>query len=251
MTIINDLERIGLNKYEAKAYHALLVGGQQTGREIARLSGVPQTRVFDVLKNLQDKGFVQLVGQRPMLWLAKKPEVALKGFVERKVADYTSLETQLINALKGVKAEPIQNMFETVTLASGFEEVFSIITSAIKDSTKAVYISSVGEPIPTKTSVEIARAIKRGVQLRFIATRYTALNKDLLHERVEEGWVSRHLLGSDEYSVIIIDNSKAILMIKNPKRKNERILILLNNKDLSKALSDYYQILWKKAKPIA
>ncbi len=53
MTYIENLQSAGLSLYEAKAYYTLIVYGEQSGRNIAELSGVPPTSVFDVLKRLQ------------------------------------------------------------------------------------------------------------------------------------------------------------------------------------------------------
>src|SRR5205085_4852065 len=41
MTAVDLLQRIGLNKYEAEAYYALLVAGPLTGYELGKRSTVP------------------------------------------------------------------------------------------------------------------------------------------------------------------------------------------------------------------
>jgi len=54
------LQRLGFGDYEARAYLALLRGGQaeMTGYEIARVSGVPRANVYDVLPRLEERGAV-------------------------------------------------------------------------------------------------------------------------------------------------------------------------------------------------
>lgn len=52
------LQRLGFGDYEARAYLGLLRGGQMTGYELARASGVPRANVYDVLPRLEEKGAV-------------------------------------------------------------------------------------------------------------------------------------------------------------------------------------------------
>ena len=60
----HDLEthlvNLGLSKYEAKAYAALVTLREATASEIAARSGVPKGRIYDALNELCSKGLVQL-----------------------------------------------------------------------------------------------------------------------------------------------------------------------------------------------
>ena len=65
-------ERFGLNTYEAKAYLSLLKGARSP-KEVSSASGIPISRVYDVLKGLSEKGFAVKEGRgyRP-----RRPEAA-------------------------------------------------------------------------------------------------------------------------------------------------------------------------------
>lgn len=52
------LQRLGFGDYEARAYLGLLRGGEMSGYELARASGVPRPNVYDVLPRLEEKGAV-------------------------------------------------------------------------------------------------------------------------------------------------------------------------------------------------
>ena len=51
---LEELTRLGLTIYEAKAYLALIRRGSSTAAEVARLAGVPRQRIYDVLASLVD-----------------------------------------------------------------------------------------------------------------------------------------------------------------------------------------------------
>jgi len=247
MGLIDELRDAGLSEYEANAYVALLGVREQSGREVAKQSGVPPTRVFDVLKRLEEKGLVRLVQQKPMLWLAVKPEIGLRTFIQKKITGYNELENSLFESLKNLKQEPEEKIYERVMVSTGYKEVFSTITQYIKSARKLVAIYSVGEVIPSTVEIESARAVNRGVNLRFIATRYDEQNKAILERWIKDGWLIKYLPGSKEYTFAVFDKSSCAIVVKNPKARNERMLIAFDNKDLSQALYEYYELLWKKA----
>jgi sugar-specific transcriptional regulator TrmB len=59
MKIINILRSFGFSEYEARALLALLSKGPLSAKEIAEISGIPRTSVYDVMNSLVAKGFVE------------------------------------------------------------------------------------------------------------------------------------------------------------------------------------------------
>ncbi len=53
---VDQLTRLGLTMYEAKAYLALTRRGSSTAAEVARIAGVPRQRIYDVLAELVERG---------------------------------------------------------------------------------------------------------------------------------------------------------------------------------------------------
>lgn len=56
MTPVEMLQQLGLNKYEAEAYYALLANGPLTGYELGKRSAVPLSRSYEILERLMEKG---------------------------------------------------------------------------------------------------------------------------------------------------------------------------------------------------
>jgi len=54
--MIENLKKLGLSEYEAKVYVTLVGLGKATARE-NEASGVPRTRVYDVIEKLAFQGF--------------------------------------------------------------------------------------------------------------------------------------------------------------------------------------------------
>lgn len=82
------LNEMGLSEYESRAYLALLQSGLSTATEIADAADVPQSRVYDVLDSLEDKGFVTVQPGRPKKFGPIEPELAVNQYVEYKRSNF-------------------------------------------------------------------------------------------------------------------------------------------------------------------
>ena len=67
------LEEAGLSPYQAKAYVALLELGTASARELVEASGVPDPRIYDVVRSLEDRGYVETYTQDNLRARAHSP----------------------------------------------------------------------------------------------------------------------------------------------------------------------------------
>ncbi len=74
MTAIEQLQRVGLNKYEAEAYYTLLAEGPLTGYELGKRSQVPLSRSYEVLERLTQKGLALVQPGDPPRYMAEDPD---------------------------------------------------------------------------------------------------------------------------------------------------------------------------------
>jgi transcriptional regulator TrmB len=74
MTVIELLQQIGLNKYEAEAYYTLLAEGPLTGYELGKRSQVPLSRSYEILERLSQKGLALVQPGDPPRYLGENPD---------------------------------------------------------------------------------------------------------------------------------------------------------------------------------
>ena len=58
LLIMNNMKRLGFSEYECKAYLKLLEDFPINGYTLSKNSGIPRSRIYEVLKNLIDKQMV-------------------------------------------------------------------------------------------------------------------------------------------------------------------------------------------------
>lgn len=96
---VGQLVELGLTRYEAQGYLALIGRGDATPAEIARLGRIPRPRAYDVLASLAERGFVTAVAGGPGLrYRAKPPDEVFDSLLavrRRELDRLTSRATQL------------------------------------------------------------------------------------------------------------------------------------------------------------
>ncbi|GAB7009635.1 TrmB family transcriptional regulator [Halorubrum trueperi] len=77
------LQAADLSFYQAEAYVTLLELGSASATEVARSSDVPDARIYDVLRDLDERGYVELYEQDTFQARATDPETVVEGLTDR------------------------------------------------------------------------------------------------------------------------------------------------------------------------
>ncbi|MDD1743046.1 MAG: hypothetical protein LUO85_00295 [Methanomassiliicoccales archaeon] len=72
--LVEDLMRLGLTEYEARAYVAMVSIGEGGITDISQQCGIPRSRVYDIMERLTVKGFVEVGAIKPLRYRAVDPD---------------------------------------------------------------------------------------------------------------------------------------------------------------------------------
>lgn len=182
MAGVDDVDRLlshlDLREYEATALEHLLSLGRTTAPNLVEATGIPQARIYDVLDELADRGFVKVIPGRPKEYQPKPPAEILDRAIENRRQTYESYRAEI---------EDIRESFLTT-----FEPVFEAASEDITPTEELFWVVDVGDPSETETrrlyndaseevcvltksfeyfdAVEpaVASALKRGVTVRVL-----------------------------------------------------------------------------------
>jgi len=104
MDLVEVLKSFGFTEYEARALHTLLLHGELTAKDVAELSGIPRTSVYDVMAQLEERGLVSSHG-KPLRFRAISADELVK-IVSSMVTD--RLETLKASLSKLKSDEPVE-----------------------------------------------------------------------------------------------------------------------------------------------
>ncbi|MDK2795371.1 MAG: HTH-type transcriptional regulator, sugar sensing transcriptional regulator [Archaeoglobaceae archaeon] len=142
MRIIEVLKSFGLSDYESRALATLISKGALSARELAELSGIPRTSVYDVMSSLKAKGFVEEFG-KPVRFRAISNEEII-SILSKKATEnleilrdeISKLRTEQIEIVKLYRGKSVFEKLEELVL-SAREEIIALI-SYIKPEIKKI-----------------------------------------------------------------------------------------------------------------
>ena len=94
---ISTLKGIGLTMYEAQAYVTLTSLIQATADEVSKSSGIPRSKIYDVLKKLSEKDFIEIEDGRPLTYVVKSPVEVLSHEKEKIDSQIEDVIVRLTN----------------------------------------------------------------------------------------------------------------------------------------------------------
>lgn len=161
--ILNQLAELGLSKYEAKAYVALIQNKPSTAYEIAKASGVPSSKVYEVLSRLNQKGLILVLEEeegKTRRYISQSPEEFLNSYKNTvgRVVDSLKGQLRLLNGRKEVSY--IWNITDREQLA---ERARRMIAGADK-----VILLSLWREESALLEKELKEAEHRGIQIAIV-----------------------------------------------------------------------------------
>jgi sugar-specific transcriptional regulator TrmB len=94
--IVDSLRSLGLTKYEALVYIALLRVNGATATEIHGISGVPRASVYPVLDQLKEKDLVSVSQSSPKRFAALHPDDGIGNLLSRVTQDAAQAKKALL-----------------------------------------------------------------------------------------------------------------------------------------------------------
>jgi sugar-specific transcriptional regulator TrmB len=166
--IISDMMKLGLHLNEAKAYKALVTLGQSTAKRIADLSGVPRSKVYDVLYSLEDQGLVRKVlGSDPTEFSAYPPKEAIPLLLEKIQQSGSLVQTTLEN----IESSRDLERREYVYTVEGDDQIKMEMRGIINGAEKEIFIATFDPKILSAVRPALADAKKRGVDIKLVTSR--------------------------------------------------------------------------------
>jgi sugar-specific transcriptional regulator TrmB len=162
-----DLSRLGLTSYEAKAYLALIRRDASTAGEVAEIGKLPRQRIYDVLARLVHKGLAVARPGSPTRYSASPPALAIERLLSehrhelrQRESDAKRLIEQLAPAFEAGQnhSEPlgyIEVLRDPGAIASRFAELQAGVQDEILVFTKPPYAVA---PQENREGLHLARS---------------------------------------------------------------------------------------------
>jgi sugar-specific transcriptional regulator TrmB len=160
--IIQLLYNLNFSQYEAQAYIALLTQENVSGYELAKNSGIPASKIYQVLKRLLEKEIIVALDSEPIKYAPIPPQEVLF----RLKGDYLYTFNKLGDALDNIyQKQQISNNY--IWNISGKEAIMRRVTEFLDQARGQAYLSVWDEEIG-EIRQAISAAYRRGVDFSIV-----------------------------------------------------------------------------------
>lgn len=137
-SILDKLQNLGLNQYEAKAYSSLLKIGTANAYKISKESGIPRARIYDVMETLINRGLamVEESSENTKIYTP----VPSKVFLEKTRKEWENNFDDVTNALRELETEANKQEVYVFTV-KGEQNIVSYCRQLLKEAKQYVMIS--------------------------------------------------------------------------------------------------------------
>ena len=196
-----DMQSLGFSAYECRAYLSLLEEFPVSGYALSKTSGIPRSRIYEVLKSLITKQMVfeQKEG-KTTLYTPMEPEIFIKKLKSR----YEKIFDDLKQYAGTLYREPKQD--DKLVVIQGRDNIIGFLKVLIRGAEKRVAVSIWDEELNALTE-ELDAALERGVMLRGIYFGTAKVYEDLVpHRRIKRYMAEK----KERYLSVIIDHAHVV-----------------------------------------
>jgi sugar-specific transcriptional regulator TrmB len=159
---VEQLQSLGLSTYAARTYVALAALGQGSARDVAHVSDVPRTRVYDAVEELREEGLADVRESNPKLFWPVSVETCERHFDER----YRRRLDRLTDALESVGTSDRPEQQSGVWTVTGREAVAERTVQFVREADDEVAFVTVEELLTDGVVDALRAAGQRGVSIR-------------------------------------------------------------------------------------
>jgi sugar-specific transcriptional regulator TrmB len=278
---IGRLQRLGLNLYESRAYVALLARRQLTAKSLGRAAMIPQSRTYDILESLTDKGFAVATTASPTIYTPVAPNriigscysyekkkiqeraAKVEEEAQKKLEDLRDVYLTLTKDLPNITGDEMR-VREQVWVLQERENIESSMIALIQEAKSELlritkppdlraklpfdpfYIVGTGNP------KFVYDALERGVKMRWLSL--VREIPSFLGLEVNEPPERRYLEHDDDITekFFLVDNETVLLNLRDPMSQAfGSVALMIQSKAASSIFLEHFEKMWERGKPLS
>lgn len=252
---IDSLKKLGLSTYESMVYLSMTYMISGTATEISLNSNVPRTKIYDVLKSLSSKGFIEIERGRPLKYNIVPPSDVFRRYKQKILDELEETEMNLNYAYES----QLSKIPAPIWLIHGTDRIIKkeleIISRA--KSTVSIRMGFLFEGESDFLKDKFKNLLKKGIEVNILAADHCYIDDrkiDVLAEFEDSGV---NILKADIpfVKLIVRDSVEMIHIFSKFSGKNKNVVpssaigVWNQYEDIAKNYDDrFFNILNKKMK---
>lgn len=243
------LKDFALTEYEVKAYVALVESGPMPASELSKVASIPYSKIYEIIGNLERKGWVESEQGRPSKYYPKAPSLALESSRMRVENTLRTSQGEALEELqplfdkKGVKERP------DIWIVRGQNNILDKIRESLERTRSELLVAMPVVPdLVLSLAAKMLAALKdRGVHVSVMVT--GGVNRDSLRplKGLAEIRFREQMFGGG----LISDSTRIVLLLGEEPEKGLSLAISSDHLGLVGFGKSYFEYLWENSKPLS
>ncbi len=246
-----SLEKIGLTSYEIKTFSSLLKTGELTASDLSQKSGVPYSKIYEVLGTLEEKSWIGSDDSRPTKYFAKSPSTGLDTTKQKMENDFLHDQNIILNELvplyekSGISEKP------DIWVLSGALNITAKILEMVDTCRNEVMIAipEAGEELVRQALPKLRSLHDKGVDITILTSDKIGDESVKAIKRVATVKIKKGLFGGG-----IISDKKYVVILLGPETtgegSSEIVAIWADHAGLAGFARQYFEYLLKDSKEV-
>jgi HTH-type transcriptional regulator, sugar sensing transcriptional regulator len=242
------MESLGLTSYEIKVYLSLLEAGSMTASNISKKSGVPYSKIYEVLNSLEDKGWLESDSSRPQKFFPKSPLTAVEAMKMRIESSIRDSKNMIMSELMPIYRKSGLRERPEIWVVMGVYNIAAKISEIIQTCQHELLIAlpQVAEGIARPLQPTLRMLQEKGVKIDVLASEEASSDTLRTISRVAEVRLKNNMFGGG-----VIGDSKHVMILLSEGRSEagnfEPTAIWAEHIGLARFAKDYFHYLWADA----
>ncbi|OFH99455.1 sugar-specific transcriptional regulator TrmB [Clostridium acetireducens DSM 10703] len=229
--LIQLMKRFDFTEYETKAYVALLINGKMTGYEVSKQSGVPRSKIYNILETLTQKGVVLSTKTTNVIYHALPVDEFISNLDREKTNDLDKIKNLLQQFDARVESGPLWHI-------TGYDKVMNKCKYLLKNAKNEVYMQIWKEDIDDELLNLLLKAERKFENFILILFCKDHLYDLPLKKYYKHGFEEAKLneMGSRWISIVVDSNE---IMFGSITNKNTADVVWTQNNDMVFLAKEY------------
>ena len=244
-----SLEKVGLTSYETRSYTCLVNNGELNASELSHKSGVPYSKIYEVLGTLEQKGWIGSDDSRPTKYMAKSPSTALETTKQNFDSEFSNDQNNILSELVPMYEKSGTSEKPDIWFISGVINIVSKIMEMVEGCREEILIAvpQAGEEIVKQALPKLRQLHDKGIEITILTS--DSLDKESLKSicRVANVKVKEGLFGGG-----IISDKRYVVILLGPEisssASSEIVAIWADHSGLAGFAREYFEYLLHDAK---
>ena len=241
------LKEFGLTDYETRAFIALITNGISSAKELSDRTKIPYSRIYDVLVNLENIGWVKVISGRPMKYKAERPAFVAKLAKKQIEAKYSRIETALIEKLEPLYGQDEQVESTPIWILNGNvqQKVIDMVKATHK--TLTIFLKNPNEGLLADMFEHFLYLTEKKVDINILVneSNLNVKNKNIWRKiaSISKIQTVKNVL----FDAFLFDNNEMLIFLTTFFRisiKDENMVFFIQESRLINYTKTYFKMLW-------